>query len=82
MTVEIILGIFGLFGVGHLTNGNAGKGLLIMFGYWGIQLFNLFLMAIWIGFLTAPMTWLFFIVWSPSSAKADANQINRLHWDT
>jgi len=81
MTLEIVLGLFGIFGVGHLTNGNVGKGLLVMFGYWGIQLFNLILMALWIGFLTAPVTWLFFIIWSPSSAKADANQINRLHWD-
>ena len=77
VTLEIVLGLFGIFGVGHITNGSVGKGLLIMFGYWGLQLFNIFLMAIWIGFLTAPATWLLFIICSPISANSDAQTINR-----
>lgn len=55
------------FGVGHMYAGRLGTGLLLMFGYWVLQAINVMLMSVFIGFVTAPLTWLAFMVFAPTN---------------
>jgi TM2 domain-containing membrane protein YozV len=55
------------FGIGHLYAGKVGTGLAIMFGYWFLQAVNVLLTSILIGFVTGPLTWLAFMVLSPTN---------------
>ncbi len=75
--LEALPGFFvHIFGIGHFYNGNVGKGLALMFGYWGIQFVNLLLCLVFIGYLTGFITWVLFIALSASSASKDARLIN------
>ena len=75
--LEALPGFFlHIFGIGHMYNGNVGKGLALMFGYWGIQFINLLLCLVLIGYLTGFVTWVLFIALSASSASKDARFIN------
>lgn len=73
--LEVVPGFFlQTFGIGHLYAGRWGAGIGIMVAYWVLQAINTLLMSIWIGFVTAPLTWLAFTVLSTtdvidSSAK-------------
>ena len=72
--LEILPGFFlQLFGVGHIAQGRVGMGLFIMISYWVLQTINAFLMVFLIGFITAPLTWLFYLIASP----LNANDYNR-----
>jgi TM2 domain-containing membrane protein YozV len=42
-------------GLGQVYNGEIGKGLLLIF----VQIINLFLMLLVIGFITAPLVWIY-----------------------
>lgn len=64
--------LFQTFGVGHLYAGRPGTGLALMFGYWTLQAINAALTLVWIGFLTGPLTWLAFMVLSPTNLLHDA----------
>lgn len=44
---------FFVTGLGQIYNGQIGKGFLLI----GIQVINVFLFALLIGFVTAPITW-------------------------
>lgn len=55
------------FGVGHMYAGRYQTGLLIMFGYWMLQAINGLLMSVGIGLITAPLTWLAFMVMCPTN---------------
>ncbi len=75
--LEALPGFFvHIFGIGHLYNGNVGLGLGLMFGYWAIQVVNVILMFVFIGFVTAPLTWLLFMILSAVKASNDARFIN------
>ena len=52
------------FGIGHMYAGRWGAGIAIMVAYWVLQAINALLMSVWIGFVTAPLTWLAFTVLS------------------
>jgi len=56
------------FGVGHLIQGRIGMGLFIMLSYWGLQMINAFLMLFLVGWVTAPLTWLFYMIAAPMNA--------------
>jgi TM2 domain-containing membrane protein YozV len=58
---------FQTFGVGHMYAGRVSTGLALMFGYWVLQAINAALMSVWIGFITAPLTWLAFMVLAPTN---------------
>jgi hypothetical protein len=77
-TVPVALELFGgfffqTFGLGHLMQGRAGMGLFIMLSYWALQAVNLMLCAVLLGFVTGPLTWLFYMVAAPMNA-ADAGR--------
>ena len=59
--------VFQTFGIGHLYAGQVGKGLAVMLGYWILQAINLALTSVLIGFVTGPLTWLAFMVLSPTA---------------
>jgi hypothetical protein len=65
VAMEVVCGFCNIFGIGHFMNGNAGLGLLFMFGYWYLQTINVCLLFVAIGFFTLPLTWLCFIIISP-----------------
>ena len=70
--LEFLLGFFvQWFGWGHIYNGRVGKGLLIMLTYWVIQGVNVLLMFVVVGLVTAPITWVLYLVLSSISAKND-----------
>lgn len=79
--LEILPGFFfQTFGIGHMYSGNVGTGLLIMFGYWFIQIVNLFLCIVIIGFITLPLCFLLAMILSPilaSNAVERANAVAR-----
>jgi hypothetical protein len=65
VTMEVLFGFFNIFGIGHFMNGNAGLGLLFMFGYWFLLMVNVALIFVAIGIITLPLTWCCFMVLSP-----------------
>lgn len=56
--LEVVPGLFQIFGIGHIYAGNVGTGLLFMFGYWAVALLNLLLCFIYIGLITWPLCWI------------------------
>ncbi|MCB9675182.1 MAG: hypothetical protein H6737_08695 [Alphaproteobacteria bacterium] len=69
MLLELLPGWFQVFGLGHIYQGRIGMGLFIMFSYWGLQFVNALLSMVLIGFLTGPLTWLFYMVTAPMNAN-------------
>jgi len=67
--LELIPGWFQIFGVGHLYQGRIGMGVFIMVSYWLLQGINAFLTMFLIGFITGPLTWLFYMIASAQNAN-------------
>lgn len=67
--LELIPGWFQIFGLGHLYQGRIGMGLGIMVSYWALLAVNAFLTMFFIGFITGPLTWLFYMI----AASMNAN---------
>jgi len=66
--LEVVPGfLFQTFGIGHMYAGRFGAGLAIMITYWVLQAINVLLMGIWVGFVTAPLTWLAFTIFAPTN---------------
>ena len=59
--LEFILGVFQIFGVGHLYAGNWKTGISIMTSYWFALMANIILVPFGIGILSGPVTWLIFL---------------------
>ena len=75
IVLEILLGMFvQTFGVGNLYAGNTAGGLLMMFGYWGIQVINFILCFLIIGIFLLPLTWLAFMIFCPIIASSSAKR--------
>lgn len=67
--LEVLFGfVFQTFGIGHIYQGRVGMGLFIMFSYWALQALNVFLTLFLIGLVTAPLTFLFYMVAAPMNA--------------
>lgn len=69
--LELIPGWFQVFGLGHLYQGRIAMGLGIMVSYWLIQAINAALTMVLIGFVTGPLTWLFYMIAAPLNARDD-----------
>ena len=64
--IEVCGGLFlQVFGLGHIYAGRIMRGLIIMFIYWLLQVINFVLCFALVGFLTAGLTWLAFLIISP-----------------
>lgn len=67
--LEVLPGVFlQTFGIGHITQGRVGMGLFIMLSYWTLQAINAALTTVLIGFLTAPLTFVFYLIAAPMNA--------------
>ncbi len=72
IVAEAVPGFFlQTFGIGHMLSGEILKGLGVMFLYWILQSINAALCLVLIGFITAPLTWLAFMVLSPANIAAN-----------
>lgn len=67
--------LFQVFGVGHIYNGRVGMGIAVMVSYWVLQAINLWLCAILIGFVTMPLTFLAYLIFSSATAASDAKKL-------
>lgn len=65
--IAAVLSFF-ITGLGQIYNGQIGKGILLIF----IQVINLLLMVILIGFITYPIVW----IWGMYDAYKTAEKIN------
>jgi len=73
--LEIFPGIFlQTFGVGHIYAGNVGRGLIVMFGYWILSGINFLLTFVLVGWVTWPLTWLAFAIFSTIAASNAAKR--------
>lgn len=67
--LEVLPGFFiNTFGIGHMYSGRVGVGLCVMLGYWFLLFINILLCFVLIGFVTLPVTWLLFLIFSSISA--------------
>jgi TM2 domain-containing membrane protein YozV len=63
--------LFQTFGIGHIYAGKYKTGIAIMVAYWVLQAINAMLTTVLIGFVTAPLTWLAFMVLAPTNLIED-----------
>ncbi len=65
LILELVPGMFlQTFGIGNLYVGNLGAGIAILIGYWIASLVNFLLCFVLIGFVTWPLTWIGFAIFS------------------
>ena len=75
VVLELVPGVLiQTFGIGNIYAGNVAGGIVMMLGYWVLQVINTFLCLIIIGFITLPLTWVLFMIFCPISAN------NRAKW--
>jgi hypothetical protein len=60
------------FGIGHIYQGRPVAGVAIMLSYWTLQAINAVLAFVLIGLVTAPLTWLLFMVFSSLDVAGEA----------
>lgn len=73
--LEILPGFFfQTFGIGQIYAGNVATGLLFMFGYWFVQLVNILLCFVLVGFVTLPLCFLGALILSPVLAANAASR--------
>ncbi len=71
--LEILPGVFlHVFGIGNIYAGNIGGGVVLMVGYWLIQLMNLFLCFFLIGIPLLLITYIVFIILGAKTASERA----------
>jgi TM2 domain-containing membrane protein YozV len=66
--LEVLPGLFQVFGIGHMYAGNVATGLIIMFGYWAVAFVNFLLLFVLIGWVTWPLCWIAAMIISPLTA--------------
>jgi len=67
--LEVIPGLFGIFGIGHIYTGRVGLGLAFLFGFWAITFINSLLIIVFIGIITTPLCWIATLIVSPIMAS-------------
>lgn len=73
--LEILPGVFlQTFGIGHIYAGNVIRGLILMFGYWILCGINFLLCYVLVGFVTWPLTFLAFAIFSTIGASNAAKR--------
>lgn len=68
--LELFPGLFtGIFGIGHVVQGRLGMGAFIFLSYWFLQAINWGILTwVGIGFVTGPLTHLFYAIAAPMNA--------------
>ncbi|MCY1144325.1 hypothetical protein OWR29_40560 [Actinoplanes sp. Pm04-4] len=76
VALEIVLGIFGIFGVGNLYAGRVGLGIALMVSFWALFWINFMLTFVFIGVVTYPLTWIAFLIIGPVTAARGVERYN------
>ena len=78
--LEVLPGLFQVFGIGHIYAGNVATGLCFMFGYWVLAAVNFVLVFLLIGWLTWPLCWLATLIISSLVAARSCNPPQPVHY--
>ncbi|MFI5929613.1 hypothetical protein ACIA3K_27065 [Micromonospora sp. NPDC051543] len=76
VALELILGLFGIFGVGNLYAGRTSTGVLLMLSFWGLFWINFLLIFAVVGLVTMPLTWIAYLVFGPLLASRGVERHN------
>ncbi|MEV0154243.1 hypothetical protein AB0H57_10950 [Micromonospora sp. NPDC050686] len=76
VALELLLGLLGIFGVGNLYAGRTGMGMALMLSFWGLFWVNFFLIFVFIGIVTMPLTWIAYLVMGPLLAAQAVERHN------
>ena len=76
VALELILGFFGIFGVGNIYAGRIVTGVVLMISFWVLFWINFFLIFVVVGIVTMPLTWLAYLASGALSAARGVEQHN------
>ncbi|MEO3745806.1 TM2 domain-containing protein [Plantactinospora sp. B5E13] len=76
VVLELVLGFFGIFGVGNLYAGRIATGFLLMISFWVLFWLNVVLVFLVVGLVTLPLTWLTYLVMAPLLAAGGVSSHN------
>ncbi|MET8044899.1 hypothetical protein ABZU25_29050 [Micromonospora sp. NPDC005215] len=76
IALELVLGLFGIFGVGNLYAGRTAHGVILMLSFWGLFWINVLLIFAVIGLVTMPLTWIAYLVLGPLLAARAVERHN------
>lgn len=76
VALELVLGLFGVFGVGSIYAGSTAIGVILMLSFWGLFWINFALIFIVVGIVTMPLTWIAYLVAGPLLAARAVERRN------
>ncbi|MDG4767174.1 hypothetical protein O7632_24190 [Solwaraspora sp. WMMD406] len=65
VALELVPGLFGIFGIGNIYAGKVPTGIVLMVSFWVLFWINVLLTFIFIGWLTLPATWVAYLIAGP-----------------
>lgn len=77
VALELVLGLFGIFGVGNIYAGKVGRGIALMVSFWALFWVNVVLWFLVIGIVTGPLTYLAYLIIGPISAARAVESYNQ-----
>jgi TM2 domain-containing membrane protein YozV len=80
VALELVPGLFGVFGIGSLYAGKITQGVLLMVSFWVFFWINAALILVFVGWITLPLTWIGFLVLGVVSASRAVEEHNRRMW--
>ncbi|MGC5021225.1 hypothetical protein [Micromonospora sp. DT47] len=76
VALELVLGLFGVFGVGNLYAGRVATGVILMVSFWALFWVNFFLIFLAVGIVTMPLTWIAYLIVGALLAARSVEQHN------
>ncbi|WP_433528020.1 hypothetical protein ACQPYA_16760 [Micromonospora sp. CA-263727] len=76
VALELVLGLFGIFGVGNIYAGRIVTGVVLMVSFWVLFWINFLLVFVVVGLVTMPLTWLVYLAGGALSAARGVEQYN------
>jgi TM2 domain-containing membrane protein YozV len=76
VVLELVPGLFGVFGIGNMYAGRIGTGIALMVSYWVLFWINVVLAFFLIGVATLALTWIVFMVVGPLLAVSAVGRHN------
>ncbi|MFV2010211.1 MULTISPECIES: hypothetical protein [unclassified Micromonospora] len=76
VALELVPGLFGIFGIGNIYAGKMATGIVLMVSFWVFFWINVLLTFIVIGLITLPMTWVAYLVAGPVLALRATERYN------
>jgi TM2 domain-containing membrane protein YozV len=68
VALELVPGLFGIFGIGNIYAGRTARGVILMLSFWLLFWINVVLVFLFIGIITMPLTWVAYLVVGPVTA--------------